>query len=565
MIPASPTGTRNAAGSAAVGSTSYAIPAGAIFVSPTGSDSNAATQAAPLRTVAAAISRATSGATIVLRAGTYHESITVPSNKRLTIQSFPREAVWFDGSTAVTSWSASGGAWAASGWTSEFDASPTYTFGAADGSSPGWSFVNPARPLAAHPDQVWIDGVAQVQVRSRGEVRPGAFFVDYGANVLYLGTDPTGKLVRASDIAKAISLRADGSVLRGIGVRRYAPSVPHMGAITAERAGITLENLVITDNATTGLFIMGTGSTVRNVTLERNGMLGASASTADALTITGVLARDNNNEGFNNAPVSGGFKIVRSRGVTVTDSVFVHNFGPGLWFDESVYNGTVTGNDVVDNAGHGLIVEISSTFTIADNIVSGNRDNGMKINDASSVQIWNNTVVGNGRPINIVQDARRATQVSTPGHDKRQPVPDPTVTWVIGPVTVSNNIISDTTANCLLCVEDYSRQYSAEQFGVTANGNVYRRPAAGAPTWLAIWSNGPANASVYTSAAAFSAAEGQERQTLELIGTAAVNADDTPTAAVTSKEAAIAQPLPARIAQLTGQPAGAAHLGAWFN
>jgi trimeric autotransporter adhesin len=470
--------------------------------------------------------------------------------------------VWLDGSSAVGNWVKSGTHWVANGWTAQFDSSPTYTFGAPDNTGASWQFVNQAYPMAAHPDQVWIDGVAQRQVSSAAAVTPGTFYVNYAAKQLILGSDPSGHAVRASDIAKAASIRGAGSVLRGIGIHRFAPSVPHMGAVTAENPGITIENVVITDNATTGLFVMQSGSTVRDVTLARNGMLGASMSTADSLTVDGVLAFDNNTEHFNNSPVSGGVKISRSRNVQVTNSVFVDNRGPGLWFDESVYNGTVKHNDIVNNDGHGLILEISSTFAVVDNVVSGNNGNGMKINDTSQVRVWNNTVTGNDRNINIVQDTRRASNLSVPGHDPRRPKPDPTVTWINGPVQVMNNIISKGSADCLLCVQDYSGALTASQMGVTAQGNVFERPTATAPRALVIWSRGKAAASQYPTLAAFSAGTGQGTAGLELTGTSALSSNWSPVTTVSSKAGAIAQPIPAEIASLTGLKAGAKQLGA---
>ena len=97
-------------GSAPVGSANYPVPAGAIFVSPTGNNTNAGTEAAPLRTVMAAVTKIPSNGarTIVLRGGVYHESVKVESNRSATIQNYPGEAVWFDGSVPVTNWSAIG-------------------------------------------------------------------------------------------------------------------------------------------------------------------------------------------------------------------------------------------------------------------------------------------------------------------------------------------------------------------------------------------------------------------------------------------------------------------------
>ncbi len=48
-----------------------------IHVSPTGSDTAAGTSTNPVRTLARAVSMATSGSTVLLRGGTYRESVQV--------------------------------------------------------------------------------------------------------------------------------------------------------------------------------------------------------------------------------------------------------------------------------------------------------------------------------------------------------------------------------------------------------------------------------------------------------------------------------------------------------
>jgi hypothetical protein len=248
-----PGGAEGAVGTT-VGSASYPVPAGALIVDDSGNDAAAGTQSAPLKTLTRAVANAPSGATIVMRGGTYHESVTIPPNKRLTVQSWPGEAVWLDGSVPVSGWANASGKWRAA-WDVVLDHSPTYTRGAPDGEGPAWGWINPAFPMASYPDQVWIDGVAQRQVQTLAQVAPGAFFYDEGARQLYLGTDPGGKDVRAANLVRALMVRSDGSTVRGIGVRRYAPSVPDMGAVTIERAGVTVENVAVTDNSTTGLHV----------------------------------------------------------------------------------------------------------------------------------------------------------------------------------------------------------------------------------------------------------------------------------------------------------------------
>jgi hypothetical protein len=193
-------------------------------------------------------------------------------------------------------------------------------------------------------------------------------------------------------------------------------------------------------------------------------------------------------------------------------------------------------------------------------VIAGNRGFGIKVNNISDVQIWNNTFVGNDRSINIVQDNRRYGDGS-PGVDPRYPN-DPNMTWLNGPVTVRNNVIANqSSGNCLLCVEDYSRQRTAEQMGVTANGNVYNRRSATSPTNLVIWSRGASNPVVYANLTTFRSGTGQEASGVLVDGTAVVDANGVPTAAMPSSSGAIA--LPSSIASLAGLPAGAKHLGAF--
>ena len=559
--PVTPGGTSGLAGTT-VGAAQYGVPAGAIIVSPTGNNAAAGTAAAPLQTLNGAVARATSGATIVLRAGTYHESVIIPAEKRLAVQAWPGEAVWFDGSSPVAGWAASGGRFVRTGWTLKFDASPTYTRGAAD--HPGdWGFVDPSYPMAAHPDQIWIDGTAQRQVASLAQVGPGTFFHDEAANQLWLGTDPTGKGVRASTLSTAIMVRSAGSSLRGFGVRRYAPSVPDMGAITIEEPNILVENMVISDNSTTGIHV-GAGTTpgvvLRNLYVARNGMLGISGSYADNLTIDKVLSEYNNTERFNQAPVSGGAKITRSRGIAVWHSVFRGNYGPGLWMDESDYNITIAGNEMRNNDGHGTSLEISSTAVFANNIVTGNGGFGIKINDTSNVSVWNNTFVANDRSINLVQDDRLPTTKTTAGRDKRQPFPDPTMTWLNGPAVFANNIVaSQHSGNCMICVEDYSDVRSAEQMGVTSTSNVYQRPNASNPRYLAVWSRGPGDPWGFETLPEFRSVTGQEAQGQVINSSGYVDATGKVNGSITNT----ATPIPAVIATITGVAAGSKYHGAW--
>ena len=440
------------AGAAAPGTTDYPVPAGATIVATTGNDSAVGTVAAPLRTLAHALSVTPTGGTIVLRAGVYHESVT--AFKAVTVQPWPGEAVWLDGSTAVTGWTQSGNDWIHSGWTAtDFNTFPSYT--STVSTQPGWGFVNPAYPLAACPDQVWVNGSALTQVASAAAVEPGDFYIDRSQGQIVLGSDPTQDSVSASDLQVAFTSYAQNLTLRGIGVRRYATSVNQIGAVRLPAANDTLENVTVMDGATTGISIGNSGDTISHVTVTRNGLLGLTAVYADGLKIDGLLSTDNNTQSFNFAPVSGGTKITRTRGVHVTNSVFEHNNGYGLWFDESCYDIEATHDTSIDNAWNGVAVEISSTAVLADDVVKNNGGDGMKINDTDNVQIWNNDIEDNGnRGIAVVQDSRRGSNLSDPGHNPHRAQPDATEPWIISNVTIGDNVLSNSPAGQVVATDN---------------------------------------------------------------------------------------------------------------
>ncbi len=539
-----------------------------IHVSPDGDDSASGSAAEPLRTITAAVRKSLAGDTIVVHSGTYREELKVENRPGLQLVAAPGAEVWLDGSVVVDDWERDGEQWVAEGWSTEFDASPTYSWGAADHDRPGWSFLNPEYPMAAHPDQVWLDDERQAQVATREEVREGTFYVDYDSDELVLGSDPSGRSVTASALTRALRIRSVGMVVRDIGVRKYGPSVPHMGAVTVEAADVTLDGVAVTDNATTGVHVLSSGVRLQDVDLARNGMMGFTATEADGLEVIRVTARENNVERFNSSPASGGAKIGRTTGVLVRDSEFSGNHANGLWFDESVYDLTVTSSRMVDNAGHGASIELVGKAVVAGNVVARNGGNGLKVNDSEDVEIWNNTFVDNARSLNIVQDDRDL--------DPRGTFQDPDLplTWKTQDIAIRNNVLvrtgtvpvpGDESRVCLLCVEDYSGRWTAAEMDVTALGNVYQRPDAMSPKWVVVWSRRDKDPYVFRSVEDFRRTVYQEGSGAEFTGTPALSDDLRPLPALEARYASVAQPLPRNVAELVGREVGTQHLGAWMS
>ncbi len=562
-----PVATGAGVGSAPVGTAAYPVPVGAVVASPDGDDSAAGTQTAPVRTLGRALTLVRAGGTVVLRAGTYHESVTV-TKPGVTIQSYPDEAVWLDGSSVVRTWTASGGSWVHGGWPYEFDSSPTYTRGAPDGTSEGWQNVSPSFPMAAHPDQVWLDGVPQRQVDSADQVGTGTFFVDTAASRLYLGTDPAGHEVRASTLVMAMDIQSPDVTVRGVGVRGYATSIPDMGTVRVDEpaARVTFENDVIVDNATIGLSISSVGGQLRNLTVARNGLLGIHGHFADRLTLTAVAVADNNAEDFNVAPIAGGVKVTRAAGMTVRGSEFVRNRGNGLWCDESCYGFTVSGSHFAENDS-GLYFELSAKGLFAGNRLTDNRLAALVVHNSSDVQIWNNAMSGNKITVWLNQDSRAPTSAGTYGRDKRRPFPDPEMTWELQDIVIANNALSRPAGSELwcgvVCVYDQTRTRTAAQMDLSLNGNVYHRTDPDRPSFLVRWSVARAGGNwvQYATLRDFAAATGQDRRSVERTGPDPIANSGYPRAEIATLGARVGLPVPSRVAAITGLAPGLRFVG----
>ena len=550
---------QTAAGSLPIGQAAYPAPSNGVFVATSGSDAGNGKIATPYRTITKAVNSSASGSTIVLRGGNYHETVMVPKEKTLTFQAYPREAVWLDGSSTVSGFTKSGSAWVKSDWNYIFDASPTYSRGAPDGQPPSWQFVNPAYPMAAHPDQVWINGAKQTQVGSLSQVVSGKFFVDRAARRLYVGSDPTSKTVQASTLQFSFTLLSKNSAIKGIGFRRYAPSVPDMGAVRLFGAdGSTLENVVVSEMSTTGMHI-GLATTtapirMTAVTVSDNGLMGIGSNALRGVRADRLLIAGNNSERFNGAPAAGGWKFSKSHDIAITNSVFRDNVATGLWIDEASIGVTVARNDFYNNARHGLVFELSTRGRLVNNAIWGNKENGLLVLDATKVDIWNNSIRGGLIPVRIADGSRTWSDANSEA------------TGVMRDVTVRNNTVGDPISAgsqnwCgIMCMLDDRRISTASEMNMTANGNLYYRATTGVPRLTIRWAGGSSGPRDFTTLAAFKQATGQESNGSEVLGTTLV--DERGVLRSGGRLTGVGVAIPSDVASLGGLSSGAVLVGA---
>jgi hypothetical protein len=309
--------------------TAYVIPGDAVFMAVAGNDRNAGTKAAPVQTLNQAISLVPAGGTIVLRAGTYRDWYSTSGSyaivaKAFTIQPYPHEQAWFDGSDLVDGWTSDGaGHWYKDWNTPQFCAGAYYDFpytqqaesltdsqkkfseistdnltgtsGRTYASSSGpcahfdtyWSqnLVNgkPVATAAGDPQMVFKDGAPLSEVTSLSAVGSNGFFYEENLAAktgrLYISFDPSGHTLEASARPDAFILGANSGsyTIRGLGFRRYASGSYEgltSGAvyIGGHGGGAVIENDVFTSNAGGGLsFAAPSGATVNRSVFVANG------------------------------------------------------------------------------------------------------------------------------------------------------------------------------------------------------------------------------------------------------------------------------------------------------
>lgn len=474
----------------AIPDTNYTPPAGAIFVAPNGNDANAGTQSSPLATLGKAVAKVSGGGTIVLRGGVYREGASNSKlsgiSKKITVQAFPHEKVWLDGTIAQnTGWSADGSLW-------RLNNSPSQNL-----CSSGCHIeLDPKYPMAGSPQMVFRDGIALTEVGSKSQVTEGKFYYDVSTKALFVGDNPASHNMEITVQKRALSFGSgsSGSALKGIGVRRYG-SIEQtsrvdngyyfsMVQVANGSNNVLIENNVFYQSASRGLFVGDTsGAVIRRNNFELNGMNGFDANNSSSLLFENNTVRGNNNEHFSIAAtetsVVGGSKMCRISNGIIRDNIFEDNYSNGYWCDLNCTNMTIVRNIIRNNGKAGIHYEVSGDAIIASNLIYGNTGNGLQVK-GSDVQIYNNTFSKNLQNLAIWEDSRIGGNNDTRSN------------------TVKNNIFSNTngTANNrlgqpakLFDVYGFNNADSTtpDQMVSSMDNNAYYRTSSGSPTYVLGW------------------------------------------------------------------------------
>lgn len=488
-----------------VPSQALAAPTGTtVYVSAqSGSDAADGSAEHPLRTLGAALSAAAPGDTIELAEGTYREG-ELFVDKSVTIRAAQGASPVLSGATVPTSWTPSqGGTWSTATDMVRFCTVCTVN-------------ANPAvEGMAAHPEQVFVDGVPLTQVASPDQVTASSFYVQdpdpvtlkdptnnrAGYNVkphtgtaYVIGVDPAAHTVEVVQHSRAMSVAADGTTLSGLVVEKYAPVAqwdypdPEIGTASGGAMLVTSANAVRVENSvfrySSGATALGitsaAGATVTGNRFEHNGAGGFGVVDSSDVTVEHNTWTDNNTDGFNTTSCGAyctiaDMKMTHSQRLRVAFNTVDYSFTGvdvsdpsqesrdqhgAIWFDEGIMDSQIVGNNLV-NVPVGIFNEVSSNTTIASNLVNGART-GIHISGSNDTKVWNNTVSHALTSVMIQEDSR------SKGCNARRP---DGVCVAVEPWSTNHGLSWDTTGTSVV-----NNIFSSEQT-IPAPGDVWRYSA----------------------------------------------------------------------------------------
>jgi len=471
------------------------------FVAPEANpDASGKTLDAPT-TIEAAIARVNTGDAIIMRGGTYRTG-DLKLNQGITIQPYANEKPVLKGTKVPKDWKkVSAGVWRTA-WSDLFPSKPL----------PWWRRERNEARTPMHRfnnDMVFIDGKFLQSAGGVDELDEHTFYIDYDKQHVYIGVDPTDRLVEitAYDTAllrtsqevhgktsdkigpKIYGLTFTQYAWRALGVegkRTFTPEdepvdepigIADPATYGKEVIGTLLENVTISFCSRVAGYFRGDGLVIRNSLISDTSTEGIYIiGSSDVLLERNIILR-NNIENITGYYVSAVKIINQTHRVTVRDNlVLEHPHSRGVWYDVGNRDGVFI-NNYVEGTEVGFFFEISQGATVAGNVLVNN-EMGMWILNAADAHIYNNTFVDS--PARFRRDERSAQG----DHFDWHPATGPDVFEREGHVFKNNLLVaSDNYRQPLVVTEQAPRlcdQYKGEQLKAM-DGNIYVRAKTTAP------------------------------------------------------------------------------------
>ena len=438
----------------------YDVPAAphVYYVAPDGRSDAPGTVARPT-TLESAIAQVVTGDAVVLRGGVYRTGGLL-LNQGITLQPYGDERPILKGTQVATTWQPLRNKLWKTPWTHLFPAKPL-----------GWwqrdreGMRTPVHRF--NNDMVFVDGRMLQSAGWEGEVDENSYYIDYDKGQVYIGVDPTARLIEITAFDSAIvrtSLTVHGKTsdrkgpaIRGLTFTQYAyralevegkkqftaadePTDEPVGpaepsTFGKEVVGTILENVTITFCSRVAGYFRGDGLIIRNSLISDTSTEGIYViGSSDVLLERNIIRRNNVERltGYYPAAV----KIFnQTRRVTCRDNLVVDNpDSNGIWYDVGNRDAVFV-NNWIENAQDGFFFEISRGAIVAGNVfVRCNK--GVRVLNSADVRLYNNTFV------DTAASFERNERSATGDHFGWHPSTGPGVDAREGHVFVNNLLVS---------------------------------------------------------------------------------------------------------------------------
>jgi len=491
----------------------YEAPANAnhvFYVAPDGRGDAAGTSLDQPTTLEAAISKVVTGDAIVLRGGTYRTG-SLTFNQGIVMQPYAGERPVLKGTRVATEWRALPNKVWRTSWKTLFPAAPL-----------GWwqrdreGMKTPVHRF--NNDMVFVDGEMLKSAGWEGELDAHSFFIDYEKGNVYIGVDPTNRLVEITAFDGALIRTTapvhgktndrKGPVIRGITFTQYAwralvvegkrsfgpndeptdepigPSDP--ATYGKEVTGTTLENVTVSFCSRVAGFFRGDGLTIRQSLFSDTSTEGVYVIGSSDVLLEKNIFRRNNVESLTGYYPAAVKIFNQSHRVTCRDNLVMDNPNSnGIWYDVGNRDGVFVDNWVQD-CQDGFFFEISKGAVCAGNVFV-NCDKGIRVLNSSNVRVWHNTLVDS------VASFERNERSATGDHFGWHPATGPDVDQREGHVFCGNLLVASERFSKPLVRFEQSRAVSklTEPQVTQFDGNVYVRSDAADLSPLLVWSPVP--------------------------------------------------------------------------
>ena len=403
------------------------------YVAPNGQTEKSGETLSNPTTIEGAIERVKTGDVIVMRGGIYRTGNLV-FNQGITIQPYADEQPVLKGTYIATKWKNLGNGLWSTQWSRLFPSKPAdwWQRNREGKKTPQYLFNN---------DMVFVNGNFLQAKGWEGEVNENSYYIDYDAGLVYIGIDPTNKMVEITAFDAALVRTINdchgktsdhkGPVIRGITFTGYAYRAIEIEGkepegLSAEAdhgkdvIGTTLENCTISFCSRVAGYFRGDHLTIRNCRVSDTSTEGIYViGSSDVLLEKNIFTRNNIEKitGYYPAAVKIFNQCYRA---TCRDNLIINlPYSNGIWYDVGNVDGRFI-NNWVEGVGdinsefstaqpwpsnNGFFFEISKGAICAGNVFV-NCDHGLWVLNSSDVKIYQNTFVNS--TVCIARNARSA-------------------------------------------------------------------------------------------------------------------------------------------------------------